>query len=70
DELNKLLNSPNLIPNIEIKNFKVRFDVPKYLTYLKGELKEILNQINKSFNFLSENSKLVDQINKCLVYKI
>jgi len=70
DELNKLLNSPNLIPDIEIKNFKHRFDVPKYLTYFQGELKENLDQINKSFNFLSGNSKLVDQINKCLAYKI
>jgi len=69
DELTKLLNSPNLIPNIKIKNFKLRFDVPKYLTYLKGELKEILSQINKSFNNLVKNSKLTDQINKCLVYK-
>jgi hypothetical protein len=68
-ELNELLNSPNSVPNIEIKNFKLRFDLPKYLTYLKGELKEILNQINNSFNFLNDNSKLVDQINKCLVYK-
>jgi len=69
DELNKLLNSPNLVPDIEIKNFKLRFDLPKYFTYLKEELKENLNQINNSFNFLNKNSKLVDQINKCLVYK-
>ncbi len=69
DELNKLLNSPNSVPNIKIKNFKCRFDLPKYLTYLKGELKENLNQINNSFNFLYGNSKLVDQINKCLVYR-
>jgi len=68
DELNKLLNSSNLILNIEIKNFKLRFDVPKYVTYLKGEMKENLNQINKLFNFLYNNSKLADQINKCLVY--
>jgi len=68
-ELNELLNSPNSVPNIEIKNFKLRFDLPKYLTYLKGELKEILNQINNSFNILNDNSKLVHQINKCLVYK-
>ncbi len=57
------------MPNIKIKNFKRRFDLPKYLTYLKGELKENLNQINNSFNFLYGNSKLVDQINKCLAYK-
>jgi hypothetical protein len=69
DELNKLLNSPNSIPNVEIKNFKCRFDLPKYLTYLNGELKDILNQIINSFNILHGNSKLVDQINKCLVYK-
>ncbi len=69
DELNKLLNSPNSVPNVKIKNFKCRFDLPKYLTYLKGELKENLNQINNSFNFLYGNSKLVDQINKCLVYR-
>jgi len=69
DELNKLLNSPNSVPNIKIKNFKCRFDLPKYLTYSKEELKETLNQINNSFNFLYGNSKLVDQINKCLVYK-
>jgi len=69
DELNKLLNSPNSVPDIKIKNFKCRFDLPKYVTYLKGELKENLNQINNSFNFLYDNSKLVDQINKCLVHK-
>ena len=69
DELNKLLNSPNSVPNVKIKNFKCRFDLPKYLTYLKGELKENLYQINNSFNFLYGNSKLVDQINKCLVYR-
>ncbi len=69
DELNKLLNSPNSIPDIKIKNFKRRFDLPKYLTYLKGEVKEHLNQINNSFNFFYGNSKLVDQINKCLEYK-
>ena len=69
DELEKLLNSPNLVPDIEIKNLKLRFDLPKYLTYLKEELKENLDQINNSFNTLYENSKLVDQINKCLVYK-
>jgi hypothetical protein len=69
DELNKLLNSPNLIPNIEVKNFKLRFDLPKYITYLRGEMKEQLNQINKFFNILCRNSKLVDQINKCQVYK-
>ena len=69
DELNKLLNSPNLIPNIKIKNIKRRFDLPRYITYLKGEVKENLNQINNSFNFLYGNSKLVDQINKGLVYK-
>ncbi len=69
DELNKLLNSPNSVPNIKIKNIICRFDLPKYLTYLKEELKETLNQINNSFNFLNGNSKLVDQINKCLVYK-
>jgi len=69
DELNKLLNSHNSVPNIKIKNFKSRFDLPKYLTYLKGEVKESLNQINNSFNFLYGNSKLVDQINKSLVYK-
>jgi len=69
NELNKLLNSPNSMPNIKIKNFKCRFDLPKYLIYLKGELKENLNQINNSFNILYDNSKLVDQINKGLVYK-
>jgi len=69
DELSKLLNSHNSVPNIKIKNFKRRFALPKYLTYLKGEIKENLNQINNSFNFLYGNSKLVDQINKCLVYK-
>lgn len=69
NELNKLLNSPNLIPNIEIKNFKLRFDLPKYNTYLKGELKEYLNQINKFFKFLCDNSKLMEQINKCLADK-
>jgi len=69
DELNKILNSPNSIPNIKIKYFKRRFDLPKYLTYIKGELKENLNQINNTFNILYRNSKLVDQINKCLVYK-
>ncbi|MHA1460155.1 MAG: hypothetical protein ACTSO8_01635, partial [Promethearchaeota archaeon] len=56
DELNKLLNSPNSIPNLKIKNFKCRFDLPRYLTYLMGELKENLNQINNSFNFLNSNS--------------
>jgi hypothetical protein len=69
DELTKLLNSPNSVPNVKIKNFKCRFDLPKYLTYLKGESKENLNQINNSFNLLYGNSKLVDQINKCLVYR-
>jgi len=69
DELNRLLNSPNSVPNIKIKNFKCRFDLPKYLTYLKGESKKNLNQINNSFNLLYGNSKLVDQINKCLVYR-
>jgi len=69
DELNKLLNSPNSVPNIKIKNFKDRFDLPKYRTYLKGEVKENLNQINNSFNLLYGNSKLVDQINKCMEYK-
>ena len=69
NELNNLLNSPNLVPNIEIKNFRLRFDLPNYLTYLKEELKETLNQINNLFNFLYDNSKLVDQINECLVYK-
>jgi len=69
DELNKLLNSHNSVLNIKIKNFKCRFDLPKYLTYLKGEVKENLNQINNSFNFLYGNSKLVDQINKSLAYK-
>jgi len=69
NELNKLLNSPNSIPDIKINNFKCRFDLPKYNTYLKEELKEILNQVNNSFNFLNDNSKLVHQINKCLVYK-
>jgi len=69
DELNKLLNSPNSVPNVQIKNFKCRFDLPNYLTYLKGELKENLNQINNSFNLLCGNSKLVKQINKCLVYR-
>jgi hypothetical protein len=69
DELNKLLNSPDSVPNIKIKNFKHRFELPKYLTYLKGELKENLNQINNSFNSLNDNSKLVDQINKSSVYK-
>ena len=69
NELNNLLNSPNLVPNIEIKNFRLRFDLPNYLTYLKEELKENLNQISNSFNFLYDNSKLVDQINECLVYK-
>ena len=68
DELNKLLNSPNSIPNIKINNFKCRFDLPKYNTYLKEELKENLNQVNNSFNFLNDNSKLVHQINKCLVF--
>ena len=69
DELNKLLNSTNSIPNIKIKNFKHRFDLPNYFTYLKGELNENLNQINNSFNIFYGNSKLVDQINKCLSYK-
>ena len=69
DELNKLLNSPNSVPNLQIKNFKCRFDLPNYLTYLKGELKENLNQINNLFNLLCGNSKLVKQINKCLVYR-
>jgi hypothetical protein len=69
DELNKLLNSPNSVPNIKIKNFKCRFDLPNYLTYLKGELKENLNQINNLFNLLCGNSKLVKQISKCLVYR-
>jgi len=69
NELNNLLNSPNLVPNIEIKNFRLRFDLPNYLTYLKEELKENLNQISNSFKFLYDNSKLVDQINECLVYK-
>jgi len=70
DELNKILNSPNSVPNIEVKNFKLRFDLPNHKTYLKRELEEILNQINNSFKNLHDNPKLVDQIHKCLVDKL
>ena len=70
DELNKLLNSSNPIPNIELKLMNSLYELPNYITYAKGELKEKLNQINKIFNLLNKNSKLISQMNKILAKQL
>jgi len=70
DELNKLLNSSNSIPNIEFKFMNSLYKLPNYLTYAKGEIKEKLNQINKNLNLLSKNSKLISQMNKILAKQL
>ncbi|MFW9951661.1 MAG: TaqI-like C-terminal specificity domain-containing protein, partial [Candidatus Thorarchaeota archaeon] len=64
--LNKFLDSSILIPNIEFKFMNSRYELPNYITYKKGEIKENLNQIIKSFNLLRKDSKLISQMNSIL----
>ena len=70
DELNKLLNSSNLIPNVEFKFMNSLYELPSYIVYGKGEIEENLNKINKNINKLSVNSKLINQMNKILTKQL
>jgi hypothetical protein len=62
-ELNKLLNSANLLPDIKFKYFHLRFDLVKYIKYTNRELREIFNQISSCSIFLSNNLDLMHEIN-------
>ncbi len=70
DELNKLLNSSRLLPNIEFKFMNSLFELPHYITYTKGEIKGNLDQINESFNLLRNNPKLISQMNSILAKRL
>ncbi len=70
DELNKVLYSSNLFPNVEFKFMNSLYELPRYDVYEKGEVEEILNHINKSINILSVNSKLIKQMNKILTKQL
>jgi hypothetical protein len=70
DELNKLLNSSDLIPNVEFKFMNILYELPKYNVYRREEIEENLAQIKKYFNFLSNESILITQINKILTKQL
>lgn len=62
-ELNKLLKSANLLPDIKFKYFHPRFDLPKYVKYTIRELKDNIDQIYSCSKNLSNNLDLMYEIN-------
>jgi len=62
-ELNKLLKSVNLLPNIKFKYFYPRFDLPKYVEYTNREMRDNIDQIYSCFKNLSNNLNLLYEIN-------
>ncbi|MBY9015933.1 MAG: Eco57I restriction-modification methylase domain-containing protein [Candidatus Lokiarchaeota archaeon] len=62
-ELNNLLKSANLLPNIKFKYFLPRFDLPKYIKYTNRELRENIDQIYSCSKILSSNLDLMHEIN-------
>ncbi len=63
-ELDKLLKSVNLLPDIKFKYFYPRFDLPKYVKYTNRELRDNIDQIYSCFKILSSNLDLMNEINK------
>jgi hypothetical protein len=62
-ELNKLLKSANLLPDIKFKYFYPRFDLPKYVKYTNRELRDNIDQIYSCSKILSGNLDLMYEIN-------
>ena len=62
-ELNKLLKSVNLLPDIKFKYFYPRFNLSKYIEYTNRELRDNIDQIYSCFKILSNNLDLMCEIN-------
>ena len=67
-ELNKLLKSANLLPDIKFKYFYPRFDLLKYVTYTNKELRDNIDQIYSCSKILSGNLDLMYEINNYKYY--
>ncbi len=67
-ELNKLLKSANLLPDIKSKYFYPRFDLLKYVTYTNKELRDNIDQIYSCSKVLSGNLDLMHEINNYNYY--
>ena len=65
-----ILDCLSPIPNIEFKFVNPSYKLPNYETYTKEEIKEHLNEINKCFNLLRNEQKLINGMNKYLKYLV
>ena len=61
-ELNKLLKSVNLLPDIKFKYFESRFDLPKYIKYTNRELRDNIDQIYSCSKILRGNLSLMYEV--------
>ena len=62
EELENIINFVNYLPKIQLKYFVREYNLPKYDIYRKQETESIFNSILNSYNDLSTNKKILEQI--------